>query len=83
MTDPAAIVTALFGLFFLLFAHKFVAFLMGGLAWQRRNIPDPTVGLQERIVGSRAFAWFLRIVGALILFGFALQALGLGEGDGR
>ena len=31
---------ALFGLILLLFAHKLVAFLMGGLAWQRRNIRD-------------------------------------------
>lgn len=71
MTIPA-ILMALLGLALLLFAPKFVAFLMGGLRWQRRNLPDPTVGLQERIVGSRAFAWFLRIVGALILLGAAI-----------
>ena len=74
---------ALFGLILLLVAHKLVAFVMGGLAWQRRNIPDPSVRLQERIVSSRVFLWFLRFVGAMMLLGAVLAALGLGGGEAR
>lgn len=74
---------ALFGLILLLFAHKLVAFLMGGLAWQRRNIRDPSVGLQEWIVSSRGFLWFLRFVGAMMLLGTVLAALGLGGGTAQ
>jgi len=77
------ILMTLIGLALLLFAHRFTAFLMRGLAWQRRNIPDPTIGLQERIVGSRAFTWFFRLVGALILLGAALSVLGLTEATAR
>ena len=73
------LVPALFGLLLLLGAQWIVAFLMGGLAWQRRNLADPSVGLQERIVSSRIFLWFLRFVGAMMLLGFALQAFGLTE----
>jgi hypothetical protein len=78
-----AILACLVGLAFLLFAQVFVAFLMKGLAWQRRNLPDPSVGLQERIVSSRALLWFLRLFGALILLGAFLSAAGLTAEGGR
>lgn len=67
------LIPALFGLLLLFGAQWIVAFIMGGLAWQRRNIPDPTVGLQERIFGSRVFLWFLRFVGAMMLLGFVVS----------
>lgn len=78
--SAAAIIPVLFGLFFLLGAQWIVALLMAGLAWQRRNIPDRSVPLQERIVSSRIFLWFLRFVGAMMLLGFVLS---LTEGTGR
>lgn len=81
--EMSMLIPALFGLILLLFAHKLVAFLMGGLAWQRRNIPDRSVPLQERIVSSRIFLWFLRFVGAMMLLGAALSAFGLGGGETR
>lgn len=83
MSALPAILMALLGLALLLWAHRFAALLAGGLAWQRRNIPDPTIGLQERIVGSRAFTWVFRLVGALLLLGFVLSAFGLTEGKAR
>lgn len=73
---------AVFGLLFLLGAGRVVAFIQGGLAWQRRNIPDPTIGLQERIVGSRAFLWFFRVVGAMLLLGTVIAAVEAYRGGG-
>lgn len=61
------------GLVFLFGAQYVVRFIQGGLAWQRRNLADPTIGLQEKIVGSRALLWFLRLVGAMILLGAAVS----------
>ena len=52
---------------------------MGGLAWHAAH-RDRSVGLQERIVSSRIFLWFLRFVGAMMLLGAVLSAFGLGGG---
>lgn len=83
MTVSPAIIPVLFGLIFLLGAQWIVAFLMGGLAWQRRNLPDRSVPLQERIISSRIFLWFLRFFGAMMLLGAVLSAFDLGQGAPR
>ncbi len=72
--DPAAIPVLLLGLFLAIWPQKFTGLILRGLEWQRRNIPDPSVGLQERIVRSRITRWFLRIVGAMMVLGFVLGA---------
>ena len=71
---PAALMVLL-GLFLLFRADRFVAFLQRGLAWQRRNIPDPSLNLQDRIVGSRVLLWLFRTVGALLLLGAAIAVV--------
>ncbi len=67
---------ALLGLFCVLFAKAILAVFLRGMDWQKRHIGGGgTVPLQIRILQSRGALWFVRLFGALILFGGAIAVM--------
>jgi hypothetical protein len=82
MSVPAVLMLLL-GLFLAIWPGKPIALLVRGLDWQRRNIPDPSLRLQERIVKSRVALWFVRLFGALLVLGFVVSLTAPAQGTAR